>query len=354
MDEVEEANKAAVESCHGVLSHLCQPKGQVHCKNLLAETEEAVFKFKRVVSLLGGGLGHGRVRKLKKFKPPPLPQNIFLDGPNYRLDISTKPLQLLPPNSLENRRAEKDSKYGSSLQHTHSQKVFLGNPVVDLEMKIKLPLQIPKTKPLQQYHFLEQKHDHQQEIQRLQLQPQQLKYQADTMYSGRNRGINLAFDRSTTRTPSMSSARSFVSCLSMDGGVANTHCDSFQLIRGVPQPPDRISQQQRRCNGAGENGTVKCGSSGKCQYPKKRKVRVKRSFKVPAISNKIADIPADEYSWRKYGQKPIKGSPYPRGYYKCSSMRGCPARKHVERSLEDPAMLIVTYEGEHKHSPSDQ
>jgi hypothetical protein len=43
-----------------------------------------------------------------------------------------------------------------------------------------------------------------------------------------------------------------------------------------------------------------------------RKLRVKRSFKVPAISNKVADIPPDEYSWRKYGQKPIKGSPHPR------------------------------------------
>lgn len=38
------------------------------------------------------------------------------------------------------------------------------------------------------------------------------------------------------------------------------------------------------------------------------------------------------------------------GYYKCSSMRGCPARKHVERASDDPAMLIVTYEGEHSHS----
>jgi hypothetical protein len=43
-----------------------------------------------------------------------------------------------------------------------------------------------------------------------------------------------------------------------------------------------------------------------------RKLRIKRSIKVPAISNKVADIPPDEYSWRKYGQKPIKGSPHPR------------------------------------------
>ncbi|PWZ20892.1 putative WRKY transcription factor 11 [Zea mays] len=87
----------------------------------------------------------------------------------------------------------------------------------------------------------------------------------------------------------------------------------------------------------------------RCHCSNKRKSRVKRVVRVPAISSRNADIPPDDYSWRKYGQKPIKGSPYPRGYYKCSTVRGCPARKHVERDPGEPAMLIVTYEGDHRH-----
>lgn len=60
--------------------------------------------------------------------------------------------------------------------------------------------------------------------------------------------------------------------------------------------------------------------------------------------------PSDSWAWRKYGQKPIKGSPYPRGYYRCSSSKGCPARKQVERSRVDPTMLVITYACEHNHS----
>ncbi|KAK4755959.1 hypothetical protein SAY87_009716 [Trapa incisa] len=96
---------------------------------------------------------------------------------------------------------------------------------------------------------------------------------------------------------------------------------------------------------------VSAGKSPISDVPyRKRKKRHRKVMRVPAISNKVADIPPDDYSWRKYGQKPIKGSPYPRGYYRCSSVRGCPARKHVERAPDDPALLIVTYDGEHRHS----
>lgn len=39
-----------------------------------------------------------------------------------------------------------------------------------------------------------------------------------------------------------------------------------------------------------------------------------------------------------------------RSYYKCTSSRCC-AKKHVEKCVDDPEMLIVTYEGPHLHGP---
>jgi hypothetical protein len=73
------------------------------------------------------------------------------------------------------------------------------------------------------------------------------------------------------------------------------------------------------------------------------------------VKKVVCHVPADSsssdvWAWRKYGQKPIKGSPYPRGYYRCSSSKGCAARKQVERSRSDPNIFILTYTGEHNHA----
>ncbi|GMI86174.1 hypothetical protein HRI_002286700 [Hibiscus trionum] len=59
--------------------------------------------------------------------------------------------------------------------------------------------------------------------------------------------------------------------------------------------------------------------------------------------------PEDNYTWRKYGQKEILGSTYPRAYYRCThqKMYNCPAKKQVQRLDNDFHTLEVTYIGQH-------
>ncbi|KAK4747073.1 hypothetical protein SAY87_026110 [Trapa incisa] len=62
----------------------------------------------------------------------------------------------------------------------------------------------------------------------------------------------------------------------------------------------------------------------------------------------------DGYHWRKYGQKVTRDNPSPRAYFKCSFAPRCPVKKKVQRSVNNPSLLVATYEGEHNHrSPAE-
>ncbi|XP_002988797.2 probable WRKY transcription factor 23 [Selaginella moellendorffii] len=109
-----------------------------------------------------------------------------------------------------------------------------------------------------------------------------------------------------------------------DGGASLDHYDS---ARQQPQP----QQQQQQATNPRRKG-------------KKRSHQPR--YAIQTKSDK--EIMDDGYRWRKYGQKAVKNSPYPRSYYRCTYTK-CHVKKRVERSSKDSSLVITTYEGVHTH-----
>jgi hypothetical protein len=94
-------------------------------------------------------------------------------------------------------------------------------------------------------------------------------------------------------------------------------------------------QQQQQQNGPDSEQTSQ-GSEQDHQLP-------------PTAMTVFPERPSEDgYNWRKYGQKQVKGSEYPRSYYKCTQAN-CPMKKKVERS-HDGQVTEIVYKGDHNHS----
>ncbi|XP_071717233.1 probable WRKY transcription factor 17 isoform X2 [Rutidosis leptorrhynchoides] len=159
--------------------------------------------------------------------------------------------------------------------------------------------------------------------------------------------------RSMTSSPVLSSA---------EGSVSNgKQLSSLGIVAPAPsfssrKPPlpssyrKRVSTDSPSVSVHGSKGENHSVSRSSCHCCKRRKTETKRRIeKIPITGSKVDCIPADNYSWKKYGQKKVDGSPFPRVYYKCNSSKGCPARKRVELAVTESRMLIVTYDREHRH-----
>uniref|UniRef100_A0A0E0L3U8 WRKY domain-containing protein n=1 Tax=Oryza punctata TaxID=4537 RepID=A0A0E0L3U8_ORYPU len=91
------------------------------------------------------------------------------------------------------------------------------------------------------------------------------------------------------------------------------------------------------------------GSGRKCK-PERGSAGARASASSKRIRVEKKSTMHDNFLWRKYGQKEIKNSKYPRFYYRCSYRddHGCTATKQVQQSEDDdPSLHVVTYFGEH-------
>ncbi|CAI9767870.1 unnamed protein product [Fraxinus pennsylvanica] len=82
--------------------------------------------------------------------------------------------------------------------------------------------------------------------------------------------------------------------------------------------------------------------------PKNMSQKRQREQRFAFMTRSEVDHLEDGYRWRKYGQKAVKNSPFPRSYYRCTNA-SCSVKKRIERCLYDPTIVMTTYEGQHTH-----
>eukprot|EP00850_Spirogloea_muscicola_P009683 SM000055S18217 [mRNA] locus=s55:1986:4884:- [translate_table: standard] len=139
--------------------------------------------------------------------------------------------------------------------------------------------------------------------------------------------------------------------LSLEGKAAKIQPDICDTVSHIEYADEASGAKRRRCP------MIHDKVEDLCIGPNANKLKLpimKMEIVVPESFDR-KQVPDDGWSWRKYGKKPIKSSPHPRNYFRCSAEdyddHPCPARKHVEISRHDSNVFLVTYRGRHSHNP---
>ncbi|CAJ2634128.1 unnamed protein product [Trifolium pratense] len=115
-----------------------------------------------------------------------------------------------------------------------------------------------------------------------------------------------------------------------------------------------IQEDSTKSNKKDKQPKLGCEDGDDEKSKKEKENKTKKKEKKPKeprfafLTKSEIDHLEDGYRWRKYGQKAVKNSPYPRSYYRCTSQK-CIVKKRVERSYQDPTIVMTTYEGQHNH-----
>ncbi|KAG0588466.1 hypothetical protein KC19_2G245000 [Ceratodon purpureus] len=357
--EVKEAARIGIENARRLLQTLTQvqpPAVDEEC-DLMAGA--AISKFQKVVSLLSR-TGHARFRRRTRDATVSGYASVFLESSNFFSENTTQ--DRTPPNSRAVSSSHGQTSNPSAFTPTSSSKPPQSPELQRIIYQV-FPQSTPSAgetskpsgsgvhhpKPHQVVHNPALQGQMQHNLPDHILRPVATTAFRPALPPNPFSKEKVSPDSSLSSGPPQSATTVSFSTMTSVDRVGNNNSQNGKLVVLPPRP---VTNSRKKCSGKSDENGATCAILGRCHCSKRRKLRLKRTITVRAISSKLADIPPDDYSWRKYGQKPIKGSPHPRGYYKCSSIRGCPARKHVERSMEDSTMLIVTYEGEHNHPQS--
>ncbi|CAL9056311.1 unnamed protein product [Musa banksii] len=132
----------------------------------------------------------------------------------------------------------------------------------------------------------------------------------------------------------------------------STSSSSTELVGEEDSGPcktDQRKQEEEEEEKQAEGGEEGPDEFKKANNPRRKKgEKREREPRFAFMTRSEVDHLEDGYRWRKYGQKAVKNSAYPRSYYRCTA-QSCDVKKRVERSHQDPTVVITTYEGHHTH-----
>ncbi|KAL1559365.1 WRKY transcription factor [Salvia divinorum] len=122
---------------------------------------------------------------------------------------------------------------------------------------------------------------------------------------------------------------------------------AFQIYRSFSDTLSELSSCTTQIP-ASEGGASACsGDTGKKKKKKRGVKDLRGCYKRRRTSDSwvtLSPTMEDNYAWRKYGQKTILNSDYPRSYFRCTHKQdGCKALKQVQRIKGDEIIYQTTY-----------
>ena len=133
--------------------------------------------------------------------------------------------------------------------------------------------------------------------------------------------------------PEMSSSSTTQSASSNCGDPRCTSCPS-----SIPYLPSGTgSASYDPYNSRSTHNSIASCKETTSNYSQQPNFSLKQEKKETLTTTVSTD--GDGYRWRKYGRKSVKGSPYPRSYYKCT-FSSCNVKKQVEMTMKDDKMVV--------------